>query len=327
MSIPPGDEPGQAGWMNSPRFLKEEGTMRFCDGCGEIPRKNQGGIPIPLKRCGNCHHAWYHHRACQVAHYPTHKAKCRLWSQTIKNEPRLEAYPFVEYYHQQETAVESAAFYDRTRSNWDQESETWDQQARPWFLNAVYYTHHFLPICFDNDENKQVDVILDFGCATGTLTDLLRTHASKVLALDIAPKMIAKVRANEWDNVEAVAGCLVDTDDPVIRELRTMYRNKVDLIVWTTVLPYIPPLQTKATFQAFRDLLKPVTGKVCHVDFCKESAVIEFPNYITHEECETFYKWGQLGKEMLTTKTLKVKGPAGTVDATNLFGCARKGLS
>ena len=102
---------------------------------------------------------------------------------------------------------------------WDKDSETWDVEANPWFLNGVLYQRFFLPICFQNDSSKKVDIILDFGCATGTLSDYMRDHATKVIAFDISPKMIEKVRANNWDNVEAVAGCLADTEDPVIRQL------------------------------------------------------------------------------------------------------------
>lgn len=322
MIIEDGEEPGQAGWINSRKFLEQEGVMRFCDGCGEPPRKTDKGIHIPMKRCSNCHHAWYHDRDCQKHHFQTHKKDCRLWAKQIKNEPRLEAYPFVEY-HQNETAAEDAKLYDRCRQNWDQSSETWDQN-RPEILNGIFYQHFFLPTCFQGDVDKKVDIILDFGCATGQLSNLMRRHATRVIALDISPKMIEKVRANRWENVEAVAGCLVDLEDPNIRQLRETYRNKVDLIVSTTVLPYVPPLQTKATFLAFRDLLKPGTGRFCHVDFDKDSPSNKFPNYITHKECETFYKWGQLQQEMLKTETIEVEGVAGTIPITQVFGVAKK---
>jgi len=86
MIIEPGEEPGQAGWTNSKRFL-EEGTLRFCDCYGEIPQKPEDMIPIPLKRCSNCHHTWYHDQKCQNKHCQEHKKECQLWALTIKNEP------------------------------------------------------------------------------------------------------------------------------------------------------------------------------------------------------------------------------------------------
>jgi len=325
MIIEPGEEPGQAGWMNSKRFLEEEGTLRFCDCCGEIPRKTEDMIPIPLKRCSNCHHAWYHDRKCQKEHYQEHKKECQLWAKTIKNEPRLENYPFVEY-HQMDTAAGDSYLYDRARKRWDENSGHYDNE-QPWLMNAVLYRDFFLPTCFSQTENggKKMDVVMDFGCATGTLTNLLRDHATKVISFDISPKMIDRVRSNNWDNVEAIAGILVDLEDPIIRQFREEYAGKIDLIVSTTVLPYIPHRQAKATFLAIRDLLKPGgTGKYCHVDYDKSMPMIKYPNYITQQECETYYKWGQLHKEKLGIKKFEMATQFGTVQSPFLVGVAKK---
>jgi len=54
---------------------------------------------------------------------------------------------------------------------WNKDSETWDVRAFPLQLNGAFYQRFFLPICFQNDPSRKVDIILDFGCATGTLSD------------------------------------------------------------------------------------------------------------------------------------------------------------
>ncbi|KAL3914094.1 MAG: hypothetical protein SGILL_006237, partial [Bacillariaceae sp.] len=267
---------------------------------------------------------------CQVNHYHNgHKEQCKIWSRTIKDEPKLEDYPFVEE-HQNESPhdPDDKKLYDKARANWDKESAEWEY-IRFEIFNRVFYEQFFLPECFGNDRNRKVDVILEWGCATATLSGeyLSQQHANeKIIAFDISPKMIEKVNERYGDRVEGIAGIITDMDDPTIREFREKYRGRVDLIVATIALTFIPRCQAKATFLAFCDLLKPGTGLFAHADTCKENERAVFPNYMTREECETFYKWGKMEKVLWETRTLELKGPVGEVSFPQVLGVAKKPL-
>ena len=47
-------------------------SATVCSACGLPPLPNK-----PLLKCTRCESVWYHDRACQVNHYPKHKAECR----------------------------------------------------------------------------------------------------------------------------------------------------------------------------------------------------------------------------------------------------------
>jgi SAM-dependent methyltransferase len=84
----------------------------------------------------------------------------------------------------------------------------------------------------DNGESKKLDIILDFGCAMERLTNLLRDDATnKVISFEISSSMIDRVceTANKknWDNVEAVAGCLVDWKIPPFKSSEKHTRRRL----------------------------------------------------------------------------------------------------
>lgn len=123
---------------------------------------------------------------------------------------------------------------------------------------------------------------------------------------------------------ETVEGSLTNKDDPVICRFREQYRNKVDLIFSIHALLYVAHLQAKAAFLAFRDLLKPGTGKLYRYDPSREDPRSYFPVYNTQEKCETYYKWGQLGKQIWKAAICTISEKGGTRSTKNAIGVAKK---
>ena len=178
--------------------------------------------------------------------------------------------------------------------------------------------------------NKSDLVIVDFGCATGLLTEKLQSQVAKVVAIDVAPTMIQclkdKIRAGGWTNVEAycaVVGHVMDDKSNTKKNADAKSAlealvGKVDIVAASSVMNFVPEEDKEATMSVLGRLLKPGTGLFVHTDWPKGD---EWPDGITEEAARDMYQKGSL--EAKTTKVLcKVK--AGSHEMDVFVGVATK---
>ena len=101
----------------------------------------------------------------------------------------------------------------------DKVTREWDAMAGEWDDMAAGYRDEFVKLLwketeYDDPDKRKNLVVLDFGCATGLLTEAVRTQVKQVIGMDVAPSMIQvlkdKIKAGEWDNVEAY--CAVEPE-------------------------------------------------------------------------------------------------------------------
>ena len=181
----------------------------------------------------------------------------------------------------------------------DQEQVTheWNALATDWDDLAKYYALSFYKtleskhlLSFHEDSQS---VVLDFGCGTGLLADHLRNKCGLVVAVDASPNMVAELRekvlSREWTNVVALNQVLARSS-PTLDALLDKYRGKVDLIVASSVLNFIPELDLPNTLAILASLLKPTTGRLCHSDWPQDDT--EHPNGMTVEKATHLYQSG-----------------------------------
>lgn len=77
----------------------------------------------------------------------------------------------------------TAKFWDRVVKNFDQQEARYQQLHIKNVENAKKYLN-------------ASDLVLDYGCATGTKTFELAGHVAKIYGIDISPKMIAAAKRN-----------------------------------------------------------------------------------------------------------------------------------
>ena len=145
----------------------------------------------------------------------------------------------------------------------------WNAMAAGWESSDVRATNEeslalLEHVLRDLDRPLQPMRVLDFGCGTGVLVELLQPRCESVLGLDAAPMMVAhlqdKIARRGWPNVEACCAVLGSDDHPPPAGLR----DCVDLIVASTVLQWIPSVER--TLAALCTLLKP-EGLLVHFEW------------------------------------------------------------
>lgn len=115
--------------------------------------------------------------------------------------------------------------------------------------------------------------VLDFGCGTGVLTHMLQPLCAHVVGVDVAPRMIDRLRwkvtAHGWPNVDACCASLAADDDRENAELtRLRAMAPFDLVVASTVFMFVP--ECGRVLAAIAGLLKP-GGLILHVDWPSDS--------------------------------------------------------
>lgn len=93
--------------------------------------------------------------------------------------------------------------------------------------------------------------VLDFGCGTGTLTEKLADRAAHVVAVDLSPKMIARLTAKGLSRVTAVTADLTAATAPEPAGLGAPF----DLITASSVCAFLPDYA--AALGRMRRLLAP----------------------------------------------------------------------
>ena len=171
----------------------------------------------------------------------------------------------------------SSSAQSQVNDEWNSMAGTWDDLASGYAagLHSILWSNLGMEEEEEEGGDRSTLTVLDFGCGTGLLTDRLRPQVGRVVAVDAAPKMIEllqdKIETREWNNVTAISGILAHAGtsrttssnfDDTIKSLE----GKVDVIVASSVMNFIPEEDLEATCQALGRLLKP-NGKWLHVDW------------------------------------------------------------
>lgn len=128
----------------------------------------------------------------------------------------------------------------------------WDNYADSW--ESTPGVKDFAQLCF-KDLNARFKLqglrILDFGCGTGLLTQLLHAAGAQVVAVDSSAKMIEMLNVKKLNGVQTLVSELNAAD---------IYNQEVlqkpfDLIIASSVLAFIPNQQEK--LEQLKGLLHP----------------------------------------------------------------------
>lgn len=113
----------------------------------------------------------------------------------------------------------------------------WDEYAQNWDINPDVQTYaqkaysQLIEHCDIEDKS-----ILDFGCGTGVLTQLLSKKAHQVVAIDPSTKMIELLENKSLVNVFTISDYL---SERLISEQAEL-SNKFDIIVASSVCSFLP---------------------------------------------------------------------------------------
>jgi predicted TPR repeat methyltransferase len=202
----------------------------------------------------------------------------------------------------------------------------WDGLAGEWDDLASGYVRDVYRLLLDQSLLKyaQNGQILDFGCGTGLLTDKLRIHASKILAIDASSQMIRvlqeKMRSDEWENVTAVVAVLAQVDsagDETIKRAFAEFENSIDLVVASSVMTFLPDEDLEATMRAIGRFLRP-GGVFCHTDWPQSDD--KHPEGMNNEKAEKIYAMADLKMQSMNIFPIRSGGD----DCKCFFGIARK---
>jgi 2-polyprenyl-3-methyl-5-hydroxy-6-metoxy-1,4-benzoquinol methylase len=189
----------------------------------------------------------------------------------------------------------------------------WDAMAGDWDDIAKGYRDSFVKLFWvetgytTRDQQKDL-VVVDFGCGTGILTEVIRTRVKQIVGLDAAPSMVQvlqdKIKAGEWSNVNAYCAVVANLDaSPTAKVALDALKSKVDIVVASSVLNFIPEEDMEATMISLGSLLKPETGMLIHSDWPHGE---EHPNGFSEEKARNVYRQGGLQATKTKTVTLQL---------------------
>lgn len=130
-------------------------------------------------------------------------------------------------------------------------SNEWDEYAEGWDVDASVreYAHN----AFD-ELSRVIELdglsVFDFGCGTGTLTELLSPRVKDIVALDASPEMIKFLTKKQLTNVSTITSFLTQELIDSHHDLA----NKFDLIVASSVCGFLPDYEM--TLGLLKSLLK-----------------------------------------------------------------------
>lgn len=119
----------------------------------------------------------------------------------------------------------------------------WDEYAANWENDPT--THIFAQSAFQQLTkilSLQGKHILDFGCGTGLLSQLMSPLARDIVALDLSEAMIEELDRKELRNVEPV----VDSLTRGLVAQHPAFRKQFDLVVASSVCAFLPNVQDVA---------------------------------------------------------------------------------
>lgn len=154
------------------------------------------------------------------------------------------------------------------------------RMAGEWDDLASGYRDEFVKLLWSQTalDKTQKRIVVDFGCGTGLLTETLRRQSpeSDFICIDAAPAMVNvlldKIQSCGWEtNVRAYNVALAKLDqasDEIQKDLESL-KGKVDLVVASSVMSFVPAEDLPATMKVIGELLKDDTGVFCHSDWPK----------------------------------------------------------
>ncbi len=144
-------------------------------------------------------------------------------------------------------------------------AQDWDGLAKQWESNPA--TKQFAQSVLEQlQQLTQLDGIkvLDFGCGTGQLSQLLSPIVKDIVALDASEEMIEELDKKELANVEPV----VDSLSRGLVAQHPAFRGQFDLVVASSVLAFVD--DADSALQISHSLLNH-GGYFVHFDFVAET--------------------------------------------------------
>lgn len=129
-------------------------------------------------------------------------------------------------------------------NEWDEYAESWDVDP-----NVEKYAKNVFSALLGNININGLSV-LDFGCGTGALTQLMSPIVKSIVAIDPSSEMIKHLDKKVLNNVSSIS-------DYLSKELvqnRPEFDNKFDLIVASSVCGFLPDYE--ATLSLLKSLIK-----------------------------------------------------------------------
>jgi SAM-dependent methyltransferase len=127
----------------------------------------------------------------------------------------------------------------------------WDEYAEGWDVDAS--VQEYANKAFEQISNLlNIDSlsVFDFGCGTGTLTQLLSPRAKNIVALDGSSEMIKILTKKNIKNVSTISGFLTQE----LIDTSPHLKNKFDLIIASSVCGFLPDYE--ATLTLLKSILK-----------------------------------------------------------------------
>ena len=130
-------------------------------------------------------------------------------------------------------------------------SNEWDEYAENWDVDPTvekYAKNAFSELT----ENININdlTVLDFGCGTGALTQLMSPAVKSIVAIDPSSEMIKHLNKKALKNVSSISDYL----SKELVENLPEFENKFDLIVASSVCGFLPDYE--ATLSLLKSLLK-----------------------------------------------------------------------
>lgn len=130
-------------------------------------------------------------------------------------------------------------------------SNEWDEYAENWDIDPTVeaYAKNAFSELIDNINVDDL-TILDFGCGTGALTQLMSPTVNSIVAIDPSSEMIKHLDKKVLNNVSSISDYL---SEELVRTHPAL-DNKFDLIVASSVCSFLPDYE--ATLSLLKSLLK-----------------------------------------------------------------------
>ncbi|WP_432452427.1 class I SAM-dependent DNA methyltransferase [Agarivorans sp. QJM3NY_29] len=130
-------------------------------------------------------------------------------------------------------------------------SNEWDEYAENWDVDPTVeeYAKNAFSELSDNININGLTV-LDFGCGTGALTQLMSPTAKSIVAIDPSSEMIKHLDKKSLNNVSSISDYL---SKELVQNLPEL-ENKFDLIVASSVCGFLPDYE--ATLSLLKSLIK-----------------------------------------------------------------------
>mgnify|MGYP003633352184 FL=1 len=130
-------------------------------------------------------------------------------------------------------------------------SNKWDEYAENWDVDPTVeeYAKNAFSALLQNININGLTV-LDFGCGTGALTQLMSPTAKSIVAIDPSSEMIKHLDKKALNNVSSISDYL---SKELVQNLPE-FKSKFDVIVASSVCGFLPDYE--ATLSLLKSLLK-----------------------------------------------------------------------